>query len=290
MRVSIIGAGVVGDATGKGLQHFGHQVVFHDIDDQKLLNLAKQGYVVAETLETLRGCTIHNICVPTPLEDETYDLAYLKSAVVSLARSLRKTDGYQVIVIRSTLVPHTICREIIPLLQQYSPLELGEDYGLCHNPEFLRQDYALEDFLNAPITVIGEYDLQSGDILSQMYSFSTAPIVRTNIETAEAIKCFSNTYNAMKISFFNQMYLLAGECGLDHEVISSVLQHSALGIRVPSYGTKGGWPFGGACLPKDLAALTTFFRDMGMDSRLFEAVAEINARLEVIEIGRSCYH
>jgi len=283
MRVSIIGAGTVGKATGIGLSKYDHELIFYDIDQQKLEMLAKQGYKVTKNLEAIRGCDIHMICVPTSTVNNEPSLALLESAVKEVAKTLDRQDGYQVVVIRSTTLPFTIKRKIIPLLQRYCSLRLGEQYGICHNPEFLREAHALDDFLNPPIIVIGEADERSGDMLAQLYAPFRSPKVRTTLENAEAIKCLSNAYNAMKISFFNKLYLIAERCGLDHEVISQALPKSTTAIRLPEYGIRGGYPYGGKCLPKDLAAFISFVNEQGLDSHLFEVVAEINEEMKRLE-------
>ena len=283
MRVSIIGAGTVGKATGIGLSKYDHELIFYDIDQQKLEMLAKQGYKVTKNLEAITGCDIHMICVPTSTVNNEPSLALLESAVKEVAKTLDRQDGYQVVVIRSTTLPFTIKRKIIPLLQRYCSLRLGEQYGICHNPEFLREAHALDDFLNPPIIVIGEADERSGDMLAQLYAPFRSPKVRTTLENAEAIKCLSNAYNAMKISFFNKLYLIAERCGLDHEVISQALPKSTTAIRLPEYGIRGGYPYGGKCLPKDLAAFISFVNEQGLDSHLFEVVAEINEEMKRLE-------
>jgi len=283
MKVSIIGAGTVGQASGIGLSKHDHEVIFCDIDQQKLDMLAKQGYRVAKELRAIRGCDIHMICVPTSTVNNEPSLAPLESAVEEVAKTLDRQDGYQVVVIRSTTLPFTIKKRIIPLLQRYCPLRLGEQYGICHNPEFLREAHALDDFLNPPIIVIGEADERSGDMLVRLYAPFRSPQVRTTLENAEAIKCFSNAYNAMKISFFNKLYLIAERCGLDHEVISQALPKSTTAIRLPEYGITGGYPYGGKCLPKDLAAFISFVNEQGLDSHLFEVVAETNEEMKRLE-------
>ncbi len=281
MKISIIGAGVVGQATGMGLDKYGHEVLFYDIDEQKLGVLTKQGYKVAKDLASVGGFDIHMICVPTPLLNNALDLTFLESAIAELAKALIHQDREQVVVIRSTILPFTTRTKIIPLLQRYCPLKLGEEYSVCYNPEFLREAYALDDFLNPPTVVIGETDERGGDMLAKMYAGFKSPLVRTTLENAEAIKFFSNVYNAMKVSFFNELYIIAEKCTLDHEVISQALTKSSLGIRLPEYYTRGGYPFGGKCLPKDLAAFITFLENQGINPELFKAVAEINK-----EIGR----
>ncbi len=287
MKVSIIGAGVVGKATGMGLHKYGHDVLFYDVDEQKLKILAEQGYRVTETLKSARGFDIHMICVPSLLVDGKFDIIPLEAAITELSEVLVQQDAYQAVVVRSTLLPFTTERKVIPLLQNCCPLRLGRDYGICYNPEFLREAYALEDFLQPPAIVIGEVDERSGNMLAELYAPFQSPQFRTTLGNAEAIKCFSNVYNATKVSFFNMLYLIAQRSGLDHEIISQALSKCSLGIRNAEYYTRGGWAFGGECLPKDLAASITFIKEQGIDPKLFETVAKINEEMKKIPLTSS---
>lgn len=286
MLVSIIGAGTVGQATGIGLQKYGHDVIFHDTGSSVLDRLAEEGYKVAKGVEGVRESHIHIVCVPTPLKGNDFNLGFLESAVKQVANGMARKNTYQLIVVRSTVLPFTVRGKVMPLLERYYPLKLGAEYGVCYNPEFLRAAHALEDFLNPPIIVIGEADKRSGDMLAELYAPFPAPCFRTSLENAEAVKCFSNVYNAMKVSFFNEVYLIAQKCGLDHEAISQAMLKSSLGIRIPEYYTKGGFPFGGGCLPKDLAASTSFVNGLGLNTHFFDAVAEINEEMKKLEMNQ----
>lgn len=119
-----------------------------------------------------------------------------------------------------------------------------------------------------------------GERLAELYKPFESPHVRTTLENAEAIKCFSNAYNSMKISFFNMLFLVAQRSNLNHEVIEQTLVKASLGIRLPSYYTSGGRPFSGGCLPKDLAALVAFVKEQRVDPKLLEAVADINETMK----------
>jgi len=283
MRISIIGAGVVGKATGVGLHKFGHEVIFYDIAREKLKALEEEGYRVSENLNAIRGFDIHMICVPTHVLDNKMYLMPLESAVKELAKMMVRQNKYQVIVIRSTILPLTTKTKIIPLLQRHCPLRLGEEYGICHNPEFLREAHPLEDFLEPPIIVIGTDDMQSANIMRELYIPFQSALLITTPENAEAIKYFSNVYNTTKISFFNQVYIIAERLGLDHEVISQALTKSSLGVRIPEYYTKGGYPFRGRCLPKDLTAFIAFLEEQRFNPKFFLTVAEINEEMKRIE-------
>lgn len=280
MKISIIGAGIVGQATGIGLHRYGHDIVFYDTDQRRLEILTKQGYRVAKSLEVISNFDVHMICTNTPLLTNKFDLLPIESAITELAAVLTMQNEYQLLVIRSTVLPFTTRTRIIPLLQYHCSLRLGQDYGLCHNPEFLRAAHALEDFLNPPIVVIGEFDQCAGDRLAELYEPFNSPQVRTSLENAEAIKCFSNAYNSMKVSFFNLLFLVAQQSNLDHEVIEQALTKASRGIRLPSYFTSGGRPFSGGCLPKDLAATIAFVKEQGVNPKLLEAVAEINETMK----------
>jgi UDPglucose 6-dehydrogenase len=275
--ISIIGSGVVGQATGIGLYMHGHDVVFFDIDKRKLEDLRERGYTTAETLyEAVERSNISMISVPTPTVDKRIDLAYVKAAVREVAKALKRKKTYHLVVIRSTVLPYTTRQAVIPILEKQSGLKTGKDFGLCVNPEFLREAYALADFLNPPVIVIGEYDKRSGDVLEAVYSGFQAEVIRTTLENAEVIKYATNIFNATKISFFNEMYMICQTLNLDHNLITKVLPKSALGLRLPEWGSKGGWAFGGKCLPKDLDAMISFSKGHNINPKLFEAVAAVN--------------
>jgi nucleotide sugar dehydrogenase len=212
------------------------------------------------------------------------DFSIVESAITDLAKTMTQHDEYQVVAIRSTMVPFTTRNKMIPLLERYCHLKLGEHYGVCHNPEFLREAHALDDFLDPPINIIGTNDEQSAGIMRKLYAPFHAPLLVTTVENAEAVKIFSNVYNAGKVSFFNEMYLIANKLGLDHNVISQALTKSALGVRIPEYYTQGGRPFGGKCLPKDLAAFITFLKEHNLSPGLFKEVNKINEVMKKLEV------
>ena len=286
MKVSIIGAGVIGKATGAGLSQVGHEVIFYDTEKDKSRELKEQGYSVAENLEAVNGCDVHFICVPTPVPNGKMDLTYVETAVQELAVVISPQDKYQVIAIRSTILPLTVQNRLVPLLKRHCRLKLGKQYGVCHNPEFLRAEHALEDFLDPPIIVIGTDDARSSGIMKELYAPIKAPLLVTTPGNAEAIKLFSNVYNASKASFFNEMYLVAESLGLDHKVISQGMTRSSLGVSTPEYYTKGGYPFDGGCIPKDLAACITFLKEQGLDPGLFEEVSRINEEMKNLKKGK----
>lgn len=277
MKISIIGSGIVGKATGIGLHKHGNEILFHDIIKEKLITLKKQGYDVTENIsEAVNNSTISLVCVQTPTVSGQMDFSYVKKAIIGIAKALCKKRKYHVIVIRSTVLPSTTRIKVIPLLKKYSRLEPGKDYGVCVNSEFMRKATALDDFLNPWRILIGEFDKRSGDVLETLYLPFKAPIIRTDLDTAEMIKYAANTFLATKTSFFNEVYTICTELGLSPHVISKVV---ALDPRIGDYGIYGGRPFEGSCLPKDLEAFINFVKDKELNPKLLEATLRINKKM-----------
>jgi UDPglucose 6-dehydrogenase len=141
------------------------------------------------------------------------------------------------------------------------------------NPEFLRERYALQDFLSPSRIVIGEFDKRSGDFLEKAYSLFKAPVIRADLDSAEMIKYVSNLSLATKISFFNEMYIVCERLGLDADLIGKAV---SLDPRIGEYGVNGGLPFGGKCLPKDVEAFRSFIKSLNINPRLLDAVSSVN--------------
>jgi GDP-mannose 6-dehydrogenase len=144
---------------------------------------------------------------------------------------------------------------VIPTLEEFSGKKAGTDFGVCSNPEFLREGSAVKDFRHPPKTVIGELDKASGDVVEKLYSKIDAPLIRTDLETAEMVKYVDNTWHALKIGFANEIGNVCKSLGVDsHKVMNIFCQDRKLNIS-PAYLTPG-FAFGGSCLPKDLRALS----------------------------------
>lgn len=169
-------------------------MIFHETDSRGLDRLAEAGYEVAKGVAGVRESHIRIICVTTPVKGNDFNLSFLESAVKQVAKGITRKDTYHLVVVRSTVLPFTVRGKVMPLLERYCPMKLGDEYGVCHNAEFLRTAHALQDFLNPPIIMIGR-DKRSGDMLAELYAPFPAPCFRTSLENAEAIKCFSNVYN-----------------------------------------------------------------------------------------------
>lgn len=277
MRIAIIGSGIVGQATGMGLAFNGNKVVFHDIDKRKLLALKSNGYDATDSIvKAVNGSDILFVCVPTPTVEGRIDLRYISECTQAIAKVLAGSKKYVVIVFRSTIPPQTTRTKLVPALEDISNLKAGKDFGVCMNPEFLREQSPLKDFLNPSRIVVGAYDEKSGSQLKKIYSAFNCPVIFTDLDTAEMIKYTSNLFLAAKISFFNEIFLICRKLGLDSTAIANTV---ALDPRIGSYGVVGGKPFGGMCLPKDLAAFIDFTKSKGLNPTLLKAVDEVNKEI-----------
>jgi UDPglucose 6-dehydrogenase len=185
------------------------------------------------------------------------------------------------VVVRSTVPPTTTLEKIRPLLEETSGRVVGESLGLAMNPEFLRQVSAAQDFLEPWLTVFGTAGETEAAILGELYAPFQAPIVAVDCTTAELIKYANNLYNATKISFFNEFHRVCQVLGLDSDVVGRTVALSAESMWNPAYGTRGGWPYGGACLPKDTAAFYEFAHGkLGLEMPVLWGTMRVNELME----------
>ena len=280
MRIAIIAAGVVGTATGIGLEKKGNDVVFYDIDSIRLAQLAHEGHQTASDVgDAVKRSDVSMICAPTPTRNATVDLRPLLSICVEVGRALRGRRSYHLAVVRSTVPPGTTRGLVIPRIKESAELPSDSDkVGVCHNPEFLREKFALDDFLEPRGIVIGEMDAKAGAMLQSVYSSLKSPTIRCSPETSEMIKYTANLFNATKISFFNEIDHACKILGAESETVSRAMPLLALGLRddLKEWGLSGGRPFGGMCLPKDLEAFISVMLSRGTDVPLLSAVKKVN--------------
>jgi GDP-mannose 6-dehydrogenase len=206
--------------------------------------------------DAIRDTELSFVCVGTPSQTNgNLDLRYIRRICEQIGAALKSKSERHTVVIRSTILPGTMRKIVIPLLEEVSGKKAGADFGVCNNPEFLREGSAIKDFNEPPKTVIGEVDLCSGKLLASLYSHLDAPLIRTSLETAEMVKYIDNCWHALKVGFANEIGNLAKVFGVDaHEAMDIFCQDRKLNIS-PAY-LKPGFAFGGSCLPKDLRALS----------------------------------
>lgn len=277
MKVSVFGLGYVGTVSAGCLANSGHEVVGVDPVATKvdLINGGHSPIIEPEIGEILSAAVedgrlratqdpsqavleteISFICVGTPSQaNGNLDLTYIRRICQQIGDALKHKSGRHTVVIRSTILPGTMRKIAIPVLQEHSGKKAGADFGVCHNPEFLREGSAVKDFNFPPQTVVGEFDSASGDALATLYKGINAPLVRTDLETAEMVKYVNNSWHALKIGFANEIGNICKAFSIDaHQVMKIFCQDTKLNIS-SSYLTPG-FAFGGSCLPKDLRAIS----------------------------------
>ena len=274
--------GVVGKATGAGLAAKGHNIVFYDLDKTRVAQVGLEGYQTASSIrEAVDRSSITMICAPTPTVNGSVDTRDLLSISAEVGSALREKRQYHLVVVRSTIPPGLTRGQVIPQIELSAQSRTGPNIGVCHNPEFLREKFALDDFLHPGAVVIGERDKTAGDKLESLYSSFGSPISRVSLETSEMIKYTSNLFNAAKISFFNEIDQACKAVGVNSEDVSKLMPRLALGLRddVKEWGLYGGRPFAGMCLPKDLEAFISFMKTKRTDLPLLSAVKQVNDRV-----------
>jgi GDP-mannose 6-dehydrogenase len=276
VKISIFGMGYVGTVSAGCLAQEGHDVIGVDPVRAKvdLINAGQTPIIEAEIAEVISAAVksgrlratdneadavnqteLSFVCVGTPsLANGNLDLAYIRRVCELIGKALKNKAAHHTVVIRSTVLPGTMRQIVIPILEEYSGKKAAVGFGVCNNPEFLREGSAVRDFNNPPKTVIGEIDRASGDLLATLYEKLNAPLIRTNLETAEMVKYVDNSWHALKIGFANEIGNLCKSFTIDaHEVMGIFCQDKKLNIS-PAY-LMPGFAFGGSCLPKDLRAL-----------------------------------
>jgi len=280
LKLVIIGSGVVGQATGKGfIKKAGFGVVFVDTSKSKIKTLQEEGYQAISPGE-LRSdyADVIFLTIPTPTINGRTHLEYLAQSVSNLGeRVLKNSNRRHTIVVRSTVPPGTTEQFVIPLLEKTSGKQAGKDFGVCMNPEYLREESAEEDFINPWLLVIGALDRASIATLEEVYQSFDMPIVSLSLKEAETQKYVHNLFNACKISFFNEMRMVCREAGIDSEQIFPLVASSAEGMWNPQYGIKDRGPFSGSCLPKDTLAFLGWAQDnLKMPMHLLAALIKVN--------------
>ncbi|MES9825014.1 MAG: UDP-glucose/GDP-mannose dehydrogenase family protein [Candidatus Thiodiazotropha endolucinida] len=297
MKISIFGLGYVGGVSAGCLAADGHHVIGVDTNITKvdLINkgvtpivekdigeiikkTATSGYLRATTdiTDAVTNSDISLICVGTPSQlNGNLDLSHVRKVCEEIGTAIKDKGTYHVVVVRSTMLPGSMVDVVIPTLEDYSGKRVGIDFGVCNNPEFLREGTAVWDYYNPPKTVIGETDVTAGDMLVDLYKNMDAPLIRVSVETAEMVKYTDNTWHALKVAFANEIGNICKVIGVDgHEVMGIFCQDTKLNIS--SYYMKPGFAFGGSCLPKDVRALTYKGRSLDLDLPILNAILPSN--------------
>jgi GDP-mannose 6-dehydrogenase len=297
MKISIFGLGYVGAVSAGCLAADGHTVIGVDPNATKvkLINdgvtpiiekdigeiiakavAEKRLWATTNVADSIKDTELSIVCVGTPSErNGSLDLRYIRNCCEEIGRALRNKSSWHNVTIRSTILPGTMRNIIIPMLEESSGKKAGVDFGICNNPEFLREGTAVYDYRNPPKTVIGEIDARSGDVLAGLYAHLQAPLIRTSVETAEMVKYVDNVWHAVKVAFANEIGNICKPLQIDsHEVMGIFCQDTKLNLS--PYYLKPGFAFGGSCLPKDLRALSYKAKALDLDLPLLASVLPSN--------------
>jgi GDP-mannose 6-dehydrogenase len=297
LKISVFGLGYVGAVSAGCFARDGHEVIGVDPVAVKV-DFINQGQcpiiepeipeLIADSVKrnTLRATSdareavcnsdLSFVCVGTPSQQNgNLDLQYIRRTCEEIGAALREKAARHDVVIRSTILPGTMQQVVIPLLEKHSGKTAGKDFGLCHNPEFLREGSAVLDFYHPPKTVIGEFSKGCGDALAQLYAKLEAPLIRTSLDTSEMVKYVDNSWHALKIGFANEIGNLCKSLDVDsHEVMKIFCKDTKLNIS-PAY-LLPGFAFGGSCLPKDLRALNYQARSRDLDLPILSSILPSN--------------
>lgn len=297
MKISIFGLGYVGAITAGCLAKEGHDVIGVDVDLNKV-NLINQGktpviekdidVIIENALNQGKLCATNNVadavnqselsivCVGTPSRSNgSLDLAYVQRVCEQIGETLADKADFHIVVMRSTMLPGSMEEVVIPALESASGKKAGEGFGICINPEFLRESTAVFDFYNPPKTVIGTVDEHSGTVLAELYKNFDAPLIKTDLATAEMVKYTDNVSHAMKVCFANEIGNICKKLGIDgHKVMDIWCQDTKLNLS--PYYLKPGFAFGGSCLPKDVRALNYKARTMDLNLPLISSLMKSN--------------
>jgi GDP-mannose 6-dehydrogenase len=298
LDISIFGLGYVGCVSAGCLANDGHSVLGVDTNLEKV-DLVNKGIspVVEPGLDRLIASgheagqlratsdsalavaetELSFVCIQTPsAPNGSLDLQFVVRVAEEIGAELRTSDSFHVVVFRSTMLPRTMEEVVLPILAKSSGKEAGEDYGVAYQPEFLREGSAIADFRSPARTIIGATDERSGDLVSSLYSGIDAPLIRCSLRTAELVKYADNAFHALKVAFGNEIGALCRSTGVDsHELMEIFCLDTTLNLS-PVY-LRPGYAFGGACLPKDLRALTYLARTLDLQVPVLEGALASNA-------------
>src|SRR3989338_141714 len=299
MKISVIGTGYVGLATSAVLAELGNEVMAADVDREKINNLSKGIMPIYEpglkelveknakggrlrfthnNKEAIEHGDVIFICVGTPPKDnwET-ELKYVENVAKDIAKNMK---SYKVIVHKST-VPVETGDKVKKIIRDNIKEDVGFD--VVSNPEFLREGSAIEDTLHPDRIVVGSDSEKAIEIMKKLYSPIKAPLIITNIKSAELIKHASNAFLATKISFINSVARICELSGADIEEVAAGMGHDK---RISRHFLNAGIGYGGSCFPKDSQAFIKIAENYGYDSKMLKATNEINEEQKKIFLGK----
>ncbi|HZI17550.1 MAG TPA: nucleotide sugar dehydrogenase [Pyrinomonadaceae bacterium] len=301
MKISVFGLGYVGCVSAACLAREGHEVTGVDVSPVKvgiinegrspiveegigelIAEMVKAGRLraTADAAEAVAATDLSLVCVGTPSHaNGSLDLTYVKRVCQQIGAALEAKKERHTVVVRSTMLPGTVESVVVPALEVHSGKKAGRDFGVCVNPEFLREGSSLKDFYSPPFTLVGADDEDTAAQVARLYRNVDAPVHVVAVKAAEMVKYACNSFHAVKVAFGNEVGNVCKALGVDsHEVMRVFCEDRKLNLS--PYYLKPGFAFGGSCLPKDLRAVTYKARELDVEVPLLSSVLPSN-RLQV---------
>jgi GDP-mannose 6-dehydrogenase len=304
--ISVIGLGYVGAVSMACLAHLGFRMVGVDVSlekvraikegrspivEERLGELLSDGVahgridatqnLIAAVLET--DVTFMSVGTPTA-KDGGCDFTYVRQASRAIGQALAMKKDFHVVVLRCSVPPGTTLDVVVPEVEAASGKKLGTGFGVCFNPEFLREGVAVADFFAPPKTVVGTSDPRAASLVSSIYRAVDEKVIFTSIEAAEMVKYADNVWHATKVAFGNEIGRLCKRLGIDsHDVMSIFVKD--LKLNLSPYYLRPGFAFGGSCLPKEVRAVSHIAKELGVSVPLVDSLAVSNAE-HVVEAVR----
>ena len=296
--ISVVGLGYVGAVSTACLSSLGHHVIGVDIDTNKVACIANgdspihehdldrllrdgvDGGLISATADLVQAVVdtdVTFVSVGTPTgADGGCDHSYIEAAARAIGEGLKHKADFHVVVMRCSIPPGVTMNFMAPIIEEASGKVAGVDFGVCFNPEFLREGVAVEDFYAPPKTVIGANDDRSAAIMTRIFEAVDENPIVTSIETAEMVKYVDNVWHATKVCFANEVGRLCKPLGVDsHDVMDVFVQDTKLNLS--PYYLKPGFAFGGSCLPKEVRAVAHIAKEAGVSLPMIESLGVSNA-------------
>lgn len=296
MRISVFGMGYVGTVSAACLTARGHSLVCVDINQEKIDLLRKgKSPIVEDDVEELLQQALTNgqlsattdaaeavassdlslVCVGTPgRSNGSLDLSYVERVCEEIGNAIREKQDWHDVVVRSTMLPGSTDSVVLPTLKRAAGEE-GSHYGICINPEFLREGTAVSDFGNPPKTVIGRVTEKTALRVEELFGDLPAPMFTVDYRVAETVKYVDNVWHALKVSFANEVARICHPTGLDSRVVMDIFKQDKK-LNISDNYLSPGFAFGGSCLPKDVRALVFHARELDVSVPILGAITLSN--------------
>ena len=298
MKIGIVGLGFVGLSLTSVLSSKGYDVIGIDIDKEKCKKISdgispffepelekllrsglKKKLKIANDFLLIKNCDFIFVTVGTPQNaNGSINLSIIKKAISKIGENLEKNKKKPIILVKSTVIPGTMKKNILPILEKKSKKKAGKDFGLISNPEFLQESTAIRDTKFPHAVVLGGYETKFMKKTKGLFKklHPNTPIIITNHQTAEMIKYANNSFLATKISFINQLSNICQK--IPGANIDDIAKTIGLDLRIGKLFLNAGPGYGGSCLPKDMKALINFANTTGVTPTLLNAVEDVNTK------------